>query len=530
MENVPVEPDAVKRGVGSRYAGGHPPPAVAVPSTPDEWPPPVPLPEGLPPVPELKADMLPAPLRPWIVDAAERMQCPLEYISVGAVVALSAVVGRRCAIRPKRLDSWEVIPNLWGAVVGPASVLKTPALKEALNPLERLDAEAHAAHEKEAAEFKRSEIAATARRDAIKEQICKAAQADNEAEISQLEGQLAELESPAPTPRRFIVHDPTVEQLGNLLQQNPNGLLLLRDELTGWLRSLDREGHKTDRSFYLETWSGDGRFTVDRVQRGHLRIDALCLSIMGGIQPGPLSVYMRAALQPGADSDGLIQRFQLLVYPDLAADWRNIDRAPDTAACERAVEVFRRLDRLDAVALGAQMEDSKKPPFLRYSGGAQEIADEHRAGLERRVRHPAEHPALISHLGKYRSLLPSLALLFHLADCVGGQARGPVSADAVRLALRWAEYLLQHARRVYGAGREGESSPARLLAEKIKARALPEEFAAREVYQRGWAGLDASTVDKAAGVLVEHDWLRAEKRPTGGRPRIVYRVNPKVYR
>lgn len=306
--------------------------------------------------------------------------------------------------------------------------------------------------------------------------------------------------------------------------------LLVRDELSGWLRSLDREGHKTDRAFYLETWSGDGRFTVDRVLRGHLRINALCLSILGGIQPGPLSVYMRAALQPGADSDGLIQRFQLLVYPDLSPDWRNIDRAPDIAARERAVEVFCRLDRLDAVTLGAQIEDEKKPPFLRYSDEAQEMADQHRAGLERRVRHPSEHPALISHLGKYRSLVPSLALLFHLADCVSDQARGPVSADAIRRALRWAEYLLQHAQRVYGAGREGESSPARLLAEKIKARALPPEFGAREVYQRGWAGLDASMVEKAASVLADHDWIRVEKRKTGGRPRTVYRVNPGVYR
>lgn len=530
METVLVEPDVVKRGPPSPARGRHRPPMVEIPEVSEDWPEPALLPAGLPPVPELTADMLPVPLRAWITDAAERMQCPLEYIGVGAVVALSAVVGRRCAIRPKRLDSWEVIPNLWGAVVGPASVLKSPALREALSPLDRLDAEAHADHEKETAAFRRSEVAATAKRDAIKAKISSAAQAGDDVEVSQLEAQLAELERAAPNPRRFIVHDPTVEQLGNLMQQNPRGLLLVRDELSGWLRSLDKEGHKTDRAFYLETWSGDGRFTVDRVIRGHLRINAMCLSVLGGIQPGPLSVYMRAALQPGADSDGLIQRFQLLVYPELARDWRNIDRAPDIAAREKAVEIFRRLDRLDAVVLGAQAEDERNPPFLRYSEEAQEIADQHRADLEHRVRRPSDHPALISHLGKYRSLVPSMALLFHLADCVVGQAKGPVSADAVKRALDWAEYLLQHARRVYGAGREGESSPARLLAEKIKAQALPPEFSARDVYQRGWAGLDSSTVEKAAGVLVDYDWLRVQPLKTRGRPRTVYRVNPRVCR
>ena len=36
-------------------------------------------------------------------------------------------------------------------------------------------------------------------------------------------------------------------------------------------------------------------------------------------------------------------------------------------------------------------------------------------------------PVLLSHLAKYRSLLPSLALLFHLIDAVDTGRRGPVS-------------------------------------------------------------------------------------------------------
>jgi len=99
------------------------------------------------------------------------------------------------------------------------------------------------------------------------------------------------------------------------------------------------------------------------------------------------------------------------------------------------------------------------------------------------------------------------------------------------LAQRWTDYLLKHAYRVYGLGREGESSPARLLAERIRSRQLPDRFGAREAYGHGWTGLaDKSDVEKAIVVLIEHDWLRADRQQTGGRPRIVYHVNPKVYR
>ena len=58
-------------------------------------------------------------------------------------------------------------------------------------------------------------------------------------------------------------------------------------------------------------------------------------------------MLFRSALKGGTDDDGLVQRIQLLVYPDVARRWRNVDRWPDTEAKQRAWEVFQRLDELD---------------------------------------------------------------------------------------------------------------------------------------------------------------------------------------
>ena len=90
-------------------------------------------------------------------------------------------------------------------------------------------------------------------------------------------------------PKRFVVNDPTVEKLGEILRDNPTGVMLYRDELSGWLATFDRSGRESDRGFYLEAANGTGYMTVDRLGRGTLPIPNMCLGVIGSIQPGPLA-------------------------------------------------------------------------------------------------------------------------------------------------------------------------------------------------------------------------------------------------
>jgi hypothetical protein len=103
---------------------------------------PRPLAADLLPVPRLPAELIPAAFRDWLADAARRGNYPLEYVAAPALVAVSSLIGWSLAIRPKRQDNWTVVPNLWGAIVGPPGEKKTPATQEALLPLKRLEAEA----------------------------------------------------------------------------------------------------------------------------------------------------------------------------------------------------------------------------------------------------------------------------------------------------------------------------------------------------------------------------------------------------
>ncbi|MBP7729927.1 MAG: toprim domain-containing protein, partial [Alphaproteobacteria bacterium] len=98
------------------------------PSSSLNWPEPTPLKnikKDLSPVIPLPADLIPEPYQPWLTDIAERMQCPLDYVAVAALIASASLIGAGCRVRPKKNDSWSIVPNLWGGIVGRPSTLKS---------------------------------------------------------------------------------------------------------------------------------------------------------------------------------------------------------------------------------------------------------------------------------------------------------------------------------------------------------------------------------------------------------------------
>jgi putative DNA primase/helicase len=495
------------------------PPAVG-----HSWRDPQPIPADMPAVMRFDCDVLPGPLRAFVEDVAERMQCPPDFPGVAIMVALAGAVGKKIGIRPKRQDDWLVVPNLWGAVIGRPGIMKSAAIRQPFRFLGRLEAEAKRRYEQELCDYQEQCLIAEIRQKEKKKAIEDAVRKKKDPLEAAKRFRVDEPEKP--TSKRYVVNDSTVEKLGELLNQNSNGLTVFRDELVGLLRQLDKDGQEGARAFYLEAWDGLATFTYDRISRGTLYIESVLLSILGGIQPGRLLDYLGSALKGGAGDDGLLQRFQLMVYPDVPKKWHNVDRWPDTVAKQMAWEVFQRLDALDPTAVGAKTQDGDDGvPFLQFAAPAQELFDDWRAELEAKVRSGDEHPALESHLAKYRSLVPSLALLIHLAN----GARGPVGEEAVRMAIGWADYLESHARRIYAIAINSACIAGKALAKRIAKGDLTDGFTLRDIYRKHWAGLsERQAVEQALDLLLDLGWLREEVEDTGGRSKTCYRINPAV--
>ncbi len=344
---------------------------------------------------------------------------------------------------------------------------------------------------------------------------------------------LAPVDAPAePVARRFVVNDTTVEKLGELLKQNPWGVLSYRDELYGLLTSLDKPGQEGSRAFYLTGYDGNQGYTFDRILRGTVQIPRVCLAMIGGIQPGRIQEYVRGAVAGGGADDGLLQRFGLAVWPDTAGEFKHVDQWPDTPARQQAWAVFERLAAL-------QPASDTEPVVWRFTPAAQALFVEWLVPFETELRGDIMHPAMVSHLAKYLKLIPALALVFALIDTP--DTGNLIGERELARALDWGDYLRTHANRLYAAAVVPETTNAATLLAKIRGRKLVDgdgailaAFTPRQVAVKGWAGLGTpEEVRKAADLLADYDWLRPDvvqsRDAKGrGRPSGRYLVNPAV--
>lgn len=493
----------------------------AVANDPEVWPDPTEISASLPDVIQFDERLLPGVFAPWIKDIAERMQCPIEYLAVGALVGAGAVVGNRIGVQPKKHDTgWVEVPNLWGAVVGRPGIMKSPALDRVLAPVRKLEAEAQTAYATTLAKYEFDRMVYEAARKQLEAQLKKGGSVS----INQLP-----VEPQKPEPPRYLLNDATYQKLGQVLSGNPHGVLVFQDELSGLLVRLDEKGQEAARAFYLEAWNGKQSYTFDRIERGTLHIPRLCLSLLGGLQPTKLREYLHASVNGGRGDDGLAQRLQLLVYPDLNQQWRMVDRSVNLAAADAANDVFAHLAAIDPIAIGARQVYTDSIPVFQFSEAAQERFNSWWGALENDLRGGGHSPFLESHISKYRKLVPSIALLDHLI--LG--APGAIGIDSLLRAIAWQKFLLSHAKRAYAAVTAGSKDAANSLAKHLKKGDLPDGFTVRNVYRKNWSHLatprDAS---EATELLQDLGWLRAvrDDKPSAsdGRPTIRYLINPKV--
>lgn len=499
----------------------------------DTWPDPVPLRDELPGVLPFNMALMPARLRPWVADIAERMNCPADFVAIPAMIAAGAVIGRRVGIRPQRRTTWLEVANLWGCVVARPGALKSPAAAEALAPLRKLEAEAAEAHQLALADHKAAEALFRIEKENA-EKAARAALSDK-AKLDPraiAKGHLIAVQEPEPpAATRYLTSDATAEKLGEICAANPHGIMCHRDELVSLLVDLDQAEKASARGFFMTGWSGQDGYTFDRIARGTVRVPAVNLSLYGTTQPARFASYLRNSL--ARFDDGLAQRFQLLVWPDMNAEFQEADRYPDADAKRDAHQCYLDLARLDPDAVGAEVDAFDGPgavPFLRFADDAQERFTAWRDGLERTVRRDDLPAPLVAHLSKYRGLVPRLALICHLA----GGGYGPVSLVALEQALGWAEYLESHARRAYASVTMDNAEAARMIWRKLQRGDLPAPFTARDVQRKGWGGLtDKDRIAAGIAALLDADWLIAGKTEAGGqggRPSAFYIVNPKALR
>lgn len=449
----------------------------------------------------------------WIATAAEAKGAPPDYVAAALIAATGSLIGNARWVAP--WEGWAEPPVLWAMLIGTPSAGKSPALDAVVSPLRKVETRVQSAAEAEIAEWqKRAQLAKPIRE--AWEKAVKAAVAREEEPP-----EMPEAGDAGPTPHmpRLMVSDATIEALAEILSMQPKGPLLMRDELSGWLGNLSRYANGgSDGPFWLEAYGGRC-YPVERKGKPPLRVSRLTIGVLGGIQPDRLT-----GLLVNAADDGMLAR-HMPVWPD-PVPIKRPERRSDDAFVERAFERFRTLDLVVD-------EHGARPWLVPFDEEARALMERFMHWL--REAEQAEAGLMVSLIGKGRGFAARLALILAYLDCAASGAEEPRSIDADHFGRAChfvTEYLVPMARRAYAeASVPREERGAQRLARLIMDNDW-KAFTSRDVQRAARAGIrEKSEIEGALDVLVQAAWVRAEApatTPKGGRPRVTYRVNPRI--
>ena len=443
---------------------------------------------------------LPEPIRTYVASGAASIGCDASYIALPMLSALASAIGDSRAILLK--NGWTEPAILWTAIVGESGTQKTPAFKLAARAVRtrqrRLMKEHAEAMKKWEADDALFEIVlANWKKDAAK---------------SATPPEPPEAPEKPICPRAWI-EDCTTEKLASLLQENPRGLLMLRNELSGWFSfgQYKSGGGGDDVARWLQMFDAD-ELIVDRKGSGTTYVPRAAVSIAGGIQPEAL----RRAIGQEHRDNGMLARLLLTCPPRRAKRWTEAEVDPLVAG---NVELL--FDRLYELEPDEDKDGDPTPQLVRLNRKAKAkwIAFVNEHGKEQ-VEHVGDEAAAWSKLEGYAA---RFALVIHLARAAandptlaGAERVDKASIDAGVTLVRW---FAQEALRVYSTlAEDDDARERRHMLERI-------EGAGGSVSVREWQRIRSHKRAKDAknelDALVEANagvWQEAAPGPKGGRP------------
>jgi len=162
-------------------------------------------------VPPFPLDVLSPVVRDFVESQSVVIGCDPSAMAMAVLSTFSGALDHRFAVKMMRHGNWFERPRLWTLFVGPPSTKKTPIFNTATKPLEE--------HQQRLWRDFQAKLRAY--------------------EEAEERGDEDDVEKPEPPPR-FVMWDTTTEKLGEILARSDKGLLVKRDEISGWIGALEK--------------------------------------------------------------------------------------------------------------------------------------------------------------------------------------------------------------------------------------------------------------------------------------------------
>ncbi|WP_185067046.1 DUF3987 domain-containing protein [Vibrio ponticus] len=483
------------------------------------WSTPQPLEAPLSSVLPLSEDMLPKDMYEYAkVKALNLDNAPIEFVAIPLLISYAATLGTSHVIKPKAKDlDWKETAVLWGGLIAPPSAKKSPCLSLGTKPTKKVQEHLTKEHNKALKETKVKTKLIEKKAKTLEDEAHEAFELGNEELANQKLTESEELRSQIikPVERKIVINDATIEAIGVRLSGTKDGILMLRDELSGLLVDFKDE-RSASRPFYLEAYNGNHEFITERISREQVYIPRLAVWVCGGIQPDKLMPFLYARKHNG-DNDGFLERMQLLVMPDVEKP-KYVDNPTELE------EVFLVENVNDAFLRAATIgfDENGNSRIVSFSESAQEIWAAWVQTQHEQIMEEAKDMQPV--FGKHIGLCARLALVYHMFN--GGTDQEAIQDSTLKMAIHMVEFLKSHQNRIFGFC---EKTVIHDLSKDflIKLAGLPNPFTPSDVSDKKWASFGKDNRDMVLDNLCKLGYLlRLQNKSKQGRPTILYYKHP----
>lgn len=426
----------------------------------------------------LENKCLPAGLSAIVDSISNAVDCDPSMVLMPLLSSCAGCIGNSAVI--EIAGDWREPAILWCAIVAESGSKKTPAARRVLRPINRMQQEL------------------------IQQREC------------QIE--LLEEDDPVPPQKRIIVGDATVEAMAPIFKENLRGLLLVRDELAGFINSMDayKSSRGADSSHWLSMFNGEP-ITVDRKKdRESISVSSAALSIFGGIQPG----ILKRSFSGEHEENGMLARFLFACPP--RRQLRFHEGFVTSEMNDKIQHMFSRLHEIEF-----QIDDLKTPvPFvITLENSAKSYFGHWLDQFGKETLHYSGPMAAFN--CKLPATVARLSLVFHLAEWAYGVEDSfsfQISKDTMVRVIMLAQWFRSQTELLY----EGLYVTAQedLENKVLRAVAVKGACTLREINRSvGGSREEASSVTRS---LCEMGLISRRQRSGLGRPTEEYCLNGKV--
>jgi len=341
---------------------------------------------------------------------------------------LATAIGNSRHIQVKK--GWIEAPSIYSAIVAPPGSKKSPALSAATLPVREIQ-QGYSLEHKNAQDEYLSKVSAYN----IQVELWKKRKPEDKDPADQ----------PVPPVEPFMkqikTNNATIEAIGNLLEQNPRGILFEQDELAAWAKSMNayRSGKGSDLEIWLSFWSCVQVIINRAYRKVPQSIDKPHVTVTGCIQPDLLSELS------GIKQNGFFDRI-LFSYPDSVPLRYSTDEISDFIATGYG-DVVKALFQLQPDSVENQVQ---VPALMHFTIPARQEWENWNRHHDSEMNSPDLPYFLLGAWSKLQAYMARFSLILQLtSNAVSGSDSCEIQPESVLAAAELVAYFKSHTRKVY---------------------------------------------------------------------------------